>query len=78
MALRIEKGTYGSYKRPCIYITDTDPETHYQEYAELQPMNDYAIEVLQKIFGRLEYCAKHNIPIEIDGFRTDKELYPNG
>lgn len=76
MGLKIKKGTYGSYERPCIYIIDT--ETHYQEYAECAYLNDYGRELIQKLFGQLEFCVKHDIPIEIDGFRTNKELFPEG
>lgn len=76
MGLKIEKGTYGSYERPCIYFTDT--QTHYTEYAEYAYLNEYGKEIIQKICGQIEYCIKHNIPIEVEGFRTDKNLYPDG
>lgn len=65
--IQIRKGTYGSYERPCIYITDTTNGT--QEYIELQNINDYGREMMQEIFSRLEYYISHKHEIEVEGFR---------
>ena len=76
MTLKIKKGTYGSYEKSCIWMTDT--EVHCNEFALYCQMDDFSKDVINKILARLEYFVKHNIPIEIDGFRTNKELYPEG
>ena len=73
----IKKGTYGSYERPCIWLIDE--EVHSQEFIQYCDIkDDKAKEYINLILARLEYCTKHNIPITIEGFRTDKNLYPQG
>lgn len=76
--MKIRKDTYGSYERPCIYLIDE--ESHSIECIQYCEMTDADIakEYLNIILARLEYCVKNNINISIDGFRTDKDKYPNG
>lgn len=73
----IRKGTYGSYERPCIWLVDE--KYHQQEYIEYYYIKgEQAKEYLNDILARIEYCLKHNINVTVEGFRTDKEKYPNG
>lgn len=73
----IRKGTYGTYERPCIWIIDE--ETHQQEFILLHQFSEEdSYEYALMILARIEYCLKHGIELKVEGFRTDKEKYPEG
>lgn len=66
----IEKGTYGSYGRPCVYITDE--QTGYREYIEYYQIREDS-EYFNLLMSKIEYCLKNNIEVKVEGFREEEK-----
>lgn len=72
--LKVYPGTYGSDQRPCIYI-QPDANRPDREFILEENMDANACKL---ILAYIEYSQQRGVPFEVTGFRTNKELYPDG